>query len=158
MKKAIAFLLAAVILSVLSNAAFCEAGVTTLNASGTLNRAVSVDPTGRSEGFSAVIYNNLKRQRGQAVDRHLAEARPDLLRPWASHVLYGGRRPHFRPRARRVRAVGRADADVVDAFLRLVDRGEFRDPDDNGGGSLEKIENIHSVLENQSRDSGPLKL
>ena len=55
MKKAIAFLLAAVILSVLSNAAFCEGGVTTLNASSTLNRAVSVDPTGRSEGFSAVI-------------------------------------------------------------------------------------------------------
>ena len=33
-------------------------------------------------------------------------------------------------------------ADVVDAFLRLVDKGEFRDPDDNGGGSLENIENI----------------
>jgi len=47
---------------------------------------------------------------------------------------------------------------VVDAFLRLVDGGEFRDPDDNGGGSLENIENIHSVLENQSRASGPLKL
>ena len=32
--------------------------------------------------------------------------------------------------------------DVVDAFLRLVDKGEFRDPDDNGGGSTENIENI----------------
>ncbi len=32
--------------------------------------------------------------------------------------------------------------DVVDAFLRLVDKGEFRDPDDNGGGSTETIENI----------------
>ena len=40
-------------------AGFCEGGITTVNASGTLNRAVSVDPTGRSEGFSAVIYNNL---------------------------------------------------------------------------------------------------
>ncbi len=40
-------------------AAFCEGGITTLNAYGTPNRAVSVDPTGRSEGFSAVIYNNL---------------------------------------------------------------------------------------------------
>ncbi|MBQ8110120.1 MAG: HD domain-containing protein [Clostridia bacterium] len=32
--------------------------------------------------------------------------------------------------------------DVVDAFLRLVDRGEFRAPDDTGGGSTENIENI----------------
>lgn len=35
-------------------------------------------------------------------------------------------------------------ADVVDAFLRLVDRGEFRAPDDHGGGSMENIENIHA--------------
>ncbi len=32
--------------------------------------------------------------------------------------------------------------DVVDAFLRLVDKGEFRSPDDDGGGSMENIENI----------------
>ena len=32
--------------------------------------------------------------------------------------------------------------DVVDAFLRLVAKGEFRDPDDDGGGSMENIENI----------------
>ena len=32
--------------------------------------------------------------------------------------------------------------DVVDAFLRLVDKGEFRAPDDMGGGSTENIENI----------------
>ena len=31
---------------------------------------------------------------------------------------------------------------VVDAFLRLVDKGEFRDPDDHGGGTTENIENI----------------
>ena len=34
--------------------------------------------------------------------------------------------------------------DVVDAFLRLVERGEFRDPEDRGGGSMESIENIRS--------------
>ncbi len=34
--------------------------------------------------------------------------------------------------------------DVVEAFLRLVDRGEFRDPDDVGGGSMENIENIRN--------------
>ena len=34
--------------------------------------------------------------------------------------------------------------DVVDAFLRLVDKGEFRDPDDMGGGSMENIENIRN--------------
>lgn len=32
--------------------------------------------------------------------------------------------------------------DVVDAFLRLVEKGEFRDPDDQGGGSMETIDNI----------------
>ena len=35
-------------------------------------------------------------------------------------------------------------SDVVDAFLRLVEKGEFRDPDDVGGGSLENIENIRN--------------
>ena len=35
-------------------------------------------------------------------------------------------------------------SDVVDAFLRLVEKGEFRDPDDTGGGSMENIENIRS--------------
>ena len=35
-------------------------------------------------------------------------------------------------------------SDVVDAFLRLVEKGEFRDPDDMGGGSLENIENIRN--------------
>lgn len=33
-------------------------------------------------------------------------------------------------------------SDVVDAFLRLVDKGEFRAPDDHGGGTTENIENI----------------
>ena len=33
-------------------------------------------------------------------------------------------------------------SDVVDAFLRLVDKGEFRAPDDHGGGTMENIENI----------------
>ena len=32
--------------------------------------------------------------------------------------------------------------DVVEAFLRLVKRGEFRDPDDHGGGTTENIDNI----------------
>jgi energy-coupling factor transport system substrate-specific component len=35
------------------------------------------------------------------------------------------------------------ESDVVDAFLRLVDKGEFRAPDDDGGGSTEDINNIH---------------
>ena len=35
-------------------------------------------------------------------------------------------------------------SDVVDAFMRLVDKGEFRDPDDTGGGSTENIENIRN--------------
>ncbi|SFG54196.1 HD domain-containing phosphohydrolase [Oribacterium sp. WCC10] len=34
------------------------------------------------------------------------------------------------------------EADVVDAFLRLVAKGEFRAPDDDGGGSMENIENV----------------
>ena len=37
--------------------------------------------------------------------------------------------------------------DVVDAFLRLVDRGELRAEDDNGGGTFEDITNIHKKQE-----------
>ena len=32
--------------------------------------------------------------------------------------------------------------DVVSAFLKLVEKGEFRDPEDDGGGTTENIENI----------------
>ena len=35
-------------------------------------------------------------------------------------------------------------SDVVDAFLRLVEKGEFRAADDLGGGSTENIENIRN--------------
>ena len=35
--------------------------------------------------------------------------------------------------------------DVVDAFLRLVKKGEFRASDDHGGGSMESIENIRKA-------------
>ena len=38
--------------------------------------------------------------------------------------------------------------DVVEAFLRLVDKGEFRAPDDNGGGSTEDIQNIRDKQDN----------
>ena len=34
------------------------------------------------------------------------------------------------------------DPEVVEAFLRLAERGELRAPDDTGGGSTENIENI----------------
>ena len=34
-------------------------------------------------------------------------------------------------------------SDVVDAFMRLVAKGEFRAPDDHGGGTTENIDNIH---------------
>ncbi|MDO4989670.1 MAG: two-component regulator propeller domain-containing protein [Eubacteriales bacterium] len=44
--------------------------------------------------------------------------------------------------------------DVVDAFLRLVDRGEFRAPDDHGGGSMENIENIHKRQESEQPKEG----
>ena len=41
--------------------------------------------------------------------------------------------------------------DVVDAFVRLVDKGELRDPDDHGGGSMENIENIRKVQDAKSK-------
>lgn len=47
-----------------------------------------------------------------------------------------------------VRGTQLAD-DVVDAFLRLVEKGEFRAPDDNGGGTTEDIDNIHKRLAKQ---------
>lgn len=38
-------------------------------------------------------------------------------------------------------------SDVVNAFLRLAEKGELRAPDDIGGGSLEDISNIHDNQE-----------
>ena len=48
-------------------------------------------------------------------------------------------------------------ADVVDAFLRLVDRGEFRAPDDVGGGTTENIENIRKGGESNAPSPEPKK-
>lgn len=42
-------------------------------------------------------------------------------------------------------------ADVVDAFLRLVDKGEFRAPDDIGGGTTEDIDNIHKKFDAEEK-------
>ncbi len=40
--------------------------------------------------------------------------------------------------------------DVVEAFLRLVEKGEFKAPDDDGGGSMESIDNIHKKYEDET--------
>ena len=42
--------------------------------------------------------------------------------------------------------------DVVDAFLRIVERGGFRAPDDVGGGTTEDIDNIHKRFEKEAED------
>ncbi|MBP3855253.1 MAG: HD domain-containing protein [Ruminiclostridium sp.] len=42
--------------------------------------------------------------------------------------------------------------DVVDAFLRLVEKGEFKAPDDRGGGTFEDINNIHAKFDSSSDD------
>ena len=42
-------------------------------------------------------------------------------------------------------------SDVVDAFMRLVKKGEFRAPDDDGGGTTENIDNIHKAQNEQSK-------
>ncbi len=47
-------------------------------------------------------------------------------------------------------------ADVVDAFLRLVDKGEFRAPDDTGGGTTEDIDNIHKQQKKAEEDKEKL--
>jgi len=44
-------------------------------------------------------------------------------------------------------------ADVVDAFMRLVEKGEFRAPDDDGGGTTENIDNIHKAQDNEKREA-----
>lgn len=38
-------------------------------------------------------------------------------------------------------------SDVVDAFVRLAEKGELRAPDDNGGGTFDDISNIHKNQE-----------
>lgn len=42
--------------------------------------------------------------------------------------------------------------DVVEAFLRLVDKGEFRAKDDVGGGTTEDIDNIHKRFEKEEKE------
>ena len=42
--------------------------------------------------------------------------------------------------------------DVVDAFLKIVDRGGFRAPDDVGGGTTEDIDNIHKRFEKEEKE------
>ena len=42
--------------------------------------------------------------------------------------------------------------DVVDAFLRLVEKGEFKAEDDKGGGTFEDINNIHKQ-QNQKEEN-----
>ncbi len=44
--------------------------------------------------------------------------------------------------------------DVVDAFMRLVAKGEFRDPEDHGGGTTENIDNIHKAQQEESEGKG----
>ncbi|MBO4592236.1 MAG: HD domain-containing protein [Eubacterium sp.] len=41
--------------------------------------------------------------------------------------------------------------DVVDAFVRLVEKGKFRAPDDEGGGSTEDINNIHKKQDKEAK-------
>ena len=43
-------------------------------------------------------------------------------------------------------------SDVVDAFMRLVAKGEFRDPDDDGGGTTENIDNIHKAQDEKTKE------
>ncbi|MBR1393239.1 MAG: HD domain-containing protein [Ruminococcus sp.] len=48
-------------------------------------------------------------------------------------------------------------SDVVDAFLRLVDKGEFRAPDDTGGGTTEDIDNIHKRQKRKEQQNAAKK-
>ena len=45
-------------------------------------------------------------------------------------------------------------SDVVDAFMRLVDKGEFRAPDDAGGGTTEDIDNIRKKFDEKEGRNG----
>ena len=48
-------------------------------------------------------------------------------------------------------------SDVVDAFMRLVAKGEFRAPDDHGGGTTENIDNIHKAQNQNEKEKGSAK-
>ena len=45
------------------------------------------------------------------------------------------------------------ESDVVDAFLRLVEKGEFRAEDDEGGGTFEDINNIHKQQQRKNEEA-----
>ena len=56
--KGLACLAAALIAALSAGVGRAEAAAAAMNACGIPNRSLSVDPTGRIEGFSAVLYNN----------------------------------------------------------------------------------------------------
>ena len=60
MRSILKVLMTAICLTMVPSAVFAlqNASYTELNSSGTLNRSVSIDPVGRQDGFSAVLYNN----------------------------------------------------------------------------------------------------
>ena len=43
--------------------------------------------------------------------------------------------------------------EVVEAFLRIVERGGFRAKNDKGGGSTEDIDNIHKRLNKEAKEA-----
>lgn len=49
------------------------------------------------------------------------------------------------------------EADVVEALLRLAEKGQLRAKDDRGGGSTEDINNIHRRQEEEEKKSRPGK-
>ena len=57
-KKRISFILMFLIIWMAAQTAFAEGGGVILNASGTPNRTLDVDPIGRKEGFSTVLFDN----------------------------------------------------------------------------------------------------
>lgn len=58
-RRRLCLLLAIMLVLAMPFAGYCEGAGLATNSSGVQNRPISVDPTGRGEGFSAVMYNNL---------------------------------------------------------------------------------------------------
>ena len=121
-----------------------------LNASGTANLPLNVNPAGKTEGYSAIVYNNpngLPTSEANAI----AETSEGFIwiGSYAGLIRYDGNTFERFDSTTGIASVRCLYADSLD---RLVARGAFRAEDDDGGGTLENIDNIHKAQDAAERD------
>jgi len=138
------------------------------------NRFVA-DPTGRRDGYAAYLYDNttgLPTSEANAIaETSDGKGYPQGLKgdeiPRVAQIIgvadafdamYSTRSYRKRMNFEKVVSIIKEASgtqfaeDVVEAFLRIVDQGGFKAPDDDGGGTMEDINNIHKRLAKEANE------